>query len=65
MLVGRLPFVEDGAVVTRRDLARIATARYELPPQLGLSAECTDLLARLLVADPKQRFRWAAMCLCL
>ena len=59
MLAGRLPFVQDAGALTRRDLAAIVGARWFLPPGLQLSDECRDLLGKLLVADPKQRLRFA------
>ncbi|KAK9842020.1 hypothetical protein WJX81_004493 [Elliptochloris bilobata] len=61
MLAGQLPFVKDAGALTRRDLACIAGARYTLPPGVHLSDDCRNLLARLLVADPKQRLRVSDM----
>ena len=60
MLVGRLPFVASAGGLTRRDLAAIAAARYEVPAALGLSGESRDLLSRLLVSTPQRRLRSAA-----
>ncbi len=34
---------------------RIMEARYEVPSALGLSSECCDLLARMLVPTPAHR----------
>jgi hypothetical protein len=38
-----------------RVLQRILAVKYSIPPQLRISAECQDLLARIFVAAPAQR----------
>ena len=41
---------------------RICCAQYDVPPALQLSAECVDLLSRILVAAPAQRIGVAGIC---
>ena len=41
---------------------RICCAQYDIPPVLRLSAECVDLLSRILVAAPAQRIGVAGIC---
>lgn len=36
-------------------LQRILAVKYAIPPQLRISVECQDLLARIFVAQPAQR----------
>jgi hypothetical protein len=36
-------------------LQRILAVQYQVPPQLRISLECQDLLARIFVADPRLR----------
>jgi serine/threonine-protein kinase SRK2 len=36
-------------------LQRILAVKYSIPPQLRISTECQDLLARIFVAAPAQR----------
>ena len=51
MLFGRYPFN-----ARERDYARkIVSAQYVLPSDVPVSAECADLLTRVLVADPHVR----------
>ena len=48
MLFGRYPFN-----ARERDYARkIVSAQYVLPPDVPVSAECADLLTRVLVRPP-------------
>ena len=41
---------------------RICCAQYDIPPALRLSAECVDLLSRILVAHPGGRIGVAGIC---
>ncbi len=41
---------------------RICCAQYDIPPALRLSAECVDLLSRILVVAPAQRIGVAGIC---
>lgn len=52
LLFGRYPFDSGDKEFARR----IAGAQWAMPAEaLALSAECRDMLARLLAADPAQR----------
>ena len=56
---------QSGSTLTVRALAcpqRICCAQYDIPPALQLSAECVDLLSRILVAAPAQRISIAGIC---
>eukprot|EP00878_Enallax_costatus_P037341 GHUV01042166.1.p2 GENE.GHUV01042166.1~~GHUV01042166.1.p2 ORF type:complete len:151 (+),score=51.13 GHUV01042166.1:321-773(+) len=56
MLVGAYPF-EDHTDPRNfsKTIKRILAVKYAVPPQLRISAECQDLLARIFVANPQQR----------
>ncbi|WIA17833.1 hypothetical protein OEZ85_009339 [Tetradesmus obliquus] len=56
MLVGAYPF-EDHTDPRNfsKTIKRILAVKYSIPPQLRISAECQDLLARIFVAAPAQR----------
>lgn len=51
MLYGCYPFSNKEPDYIRK----IVTATYHMPPDVQVSAECKDLLTRLLVADSEQR----------
>jgi len=56
MVVGQLPWKLDerGIICDVDDLIR---ARFTIPSSATISAECEDLIKRLLVADPHSRLR--------
>ncbi|GBF96775.1 hypothetical protein Rsub_09631 [Raphidocelis subcapitata] len=56
MLVGAYPF-EDHTDPRNfsKTIKRIMAVKYSIPPQLRISVECQDLLARIFVANPAQR----------
>jgi serine/threonine-protein kinase SRK2 len=57
MLFGRYPFN-----ARERDYARkIVAAQYVMPSDVAVSADCADLLTRLLVADPGARLPMEAI----
>eukprot|EP00877_Chromochloris_zofingiensis_P004441 jgi/Chrzof1/13999/Cz08g20200.t1 len=56
MLVGAYPF-EDPTDPRNfsKTIKRIIAVKYGIPPQLRISPECQDLLARIFTANPAQR----------
>lgn len=67
MLVAKYPFrrTEDDALRPANKLhvmlQRILEVNYELPASLQVSAECRDLLSRILVAEPAKRISIAGI----
>jgi len=62
LVAGCYPFEDPGRP---RDVVevvrRILAARYAFPPGLRVSPGCADLVARILVADPRRRLSLAAV----
>eukprot|EP01026_Neomeris_dumetosa_P035970 TRINITY_DN28930_c0_g1_i8.p1 TRINITY_DN28930_c0_g1~~TRINITY_DN28930_c0_g1_i8.p1 ORF type:complete len:397 (+),score=45.94 TRINITY_DN28930_c0_g1_i8:109-1191(+) len=61
MLVGAYPFerAEDSRMPKQKQqqiIQRIIRVDYKLPPEIQLSTECKDLLSKILVADPDNRY---------
>eukprot|EP00199_Chlamydomonas_sp_CCMP681_P002628 CAMPEP_0119116116 /NCGR_PEP_ID=MMETSP1180-20130426/52106_1 /TAXON_ID=3052 ORGANISM="Chlamydomonas cf sp, Strain CCMP681" /NCGR_SAMPLE_ID=MMETSP1180 /ASSEMBLY_ACC=CAM_ASM_000741 /LENGTH=324 /DNA_ID=CAMNT_0007105231 /DNA_START=111 /DNA_END=1085 /DNA_ORIENTATION=- len=58
MLVGKYPFGtpdESNARDKKNMMLKVANAEWQVPSEVPISAECHDLLRRILVADPKAR----------
>ena len=53
MLAGTSPFTEEDGVRLRE---QIMSADYGFPPHLKISEEARDLIQKLLVVEPEERF---------
>jgi len=65
MLVGQYPFERNEDRAADKDdklsavFKRILALEYDFPPDVKVSPECRDLIAKLLVADPAKRLHLA------
>lgn len=57
IVCGSLPFKDsdEPGIMSQRLLRRIVTCQYDFPPNLHLSAECKDLISKILTANPSDR----------
>lgn len=56
MLVGAYPFEDPKEPRNfRKTIERIMGVHYHIPAELGITEQCQDLLAKIFVAQPKQR----------
>lgn len=56
MLVGAYPFEDPNDPRNfRKTIQRIMNVRYSFPPNLKISPECLDLIAKIFLANPTQR----------
>ena len=45
----------EPGILSRKLMQRIVNCIFEFPGHLNLSEECRDLIAKILVPDPKKR----------